>query len=229
MAHRTCTLDGCGRKHRARGLCSSHYNQTHGADRHRKELVECSACGEPVMKVRSRNKSIRPVCSDRCKYFVQWGYWPKGRDLVGPVAAAVERSVVAPMVVIPSTRLVFVAGECAWCEAAFTTRTTSGVARTCSADCQRLHERRSGGRRFIVRPQVRLSIYERDGWICQLCGDPVDADLDPNDIWGATLDHVVPQSRGGSDHPANLQLAHRWCNSVINDRSSFDAGFLLAG
>lgn len=54
-----------------------------------------------------------------------------------------------------------------------------------------------------VDPDV---IYERDGGICQLCGEPVDRSV-------ATIDHIIPFARGGTHEPANVQLAHGPCNS----------------
>ena len=48
---------------------------------------------------------------------------------------------------------------------------------------------------------------------CGICGRPVNFDLKFPDPWSATLDHVVPVSKGGD--PAaleNLQLAHLQCN-----------------
>lgn len=60
----------------------------------------------------------------------------------------------------------------------------------------------------------RMAIYERDGWTCQLCNTAVDASLDPNDNWAASLDHRVPQSLGGAHDADNLRLAHRWCNTM---------------
>ncbi len=52
----------------------------------------------------------------------------------------------------------------------------------------------------------------RDGWICWICGDNVDAATPVGSPWSATIDHVVPKSRGGSSEPENLRLAHRRCN-----------------
>jgi 5-methylcytosine-specific restriction endonuclease McrA len=77
----------------------------------------------------------------------------------------------------------------------------------------------------VVPPQVRLAIYERDGWVCQLCHEPVDPDLDQSDVWGATLDHIECQSWALiPDHrPTNLRLAHRWCNSARGDERYPDA------
>jgi hypothetical protein len=64
----------------------------------------------------------------------------------------------------------------------------------------------------------RRAIYERDDWVCGLCGEPVDPALTYPDPECASLDHVVPLSRGGSHDPTNLQLAHLRCNYAAGDR-----------
>lgn len=73
-----------------------------------------------------------------------------------------------------------------------------------------------------VPRKVRLEIYERDAWTCQLCHEPVDPDLHPNDRMAATLDHVECQSWAlVPDHSVdNLRLAHRACNSRRNNRAA---------
>jgi 5-methylcytosine-specific restriction endonuclease McrA len=50
-----------------------------------------------------------------------------------------------------------------------------------------------------------------------LCGDLVDMGLPVEHGRAATLDHVAPRACGGSDHPDNLQLAHRDCNHAKAD------------
>jgi hypothetical protein len=52
----------------------------------------------------------------------------------------------------------------------------------------------------------------RDGWVCWLCDAPIDPSLPPTFAGGATVDHVVPRSRGGTNDRDNLRLAHRRCN-----------------
>lgn len=66
-----------------------------------------------------------------------------------------------------------------------------------------------------IRPTVRRAVYERDGWRCGICQDPVDADLiGSRSMWRPSLDHIVPHIEGGTDDPDNLRLAHFWCNSI---------------
>lgn len=73
--------------------------------------------------------------------------------------------------------------------------------------------------RFKPSRKRRLAIYERDGWVCQLCFDPVDSTLPPTDHWAASLDHIICQSWSERpDHSdANLRLAHRICNARRSD------------
>jgi 5-methylcytosine-specific restriction endonuclease McrA len=59
-------------------------------------------------------------------------------------------------------------------------------------------------------PIDREAIFERDGWLCGICGEPVEAD-------DATLDHIVPISLGGADEASNVRLAHSLCNSRRGD------------
>ena len=55
--------------------------------------------------------------------------------------------------------------------------------------------------------------------ICGICGKPVDFSLKYPHPLSATVDHIVPVSKGG--HPSdisNLQLAHRCCNRAKSDK-----------
>lgn len=47
------------------------------------------------------------------------------------------------------------------------------------------------------------SVFSRDGYACVYCGSPLNL----------SLDHVIPQSRGGEHSPSNLVTACRSCNS----------------
>lgn len=55
-------------------------------------------------------------------------------------------------------------------------------------------------------------IAARDGWSCWLCGGEIDPAAPVGSPVSATVDHLVPRSRGGSSEPSNLRLAHRRCN-----------------
>jgi 5-methylcytosine-specific restriction endonuclease McrA len=55
------------------------------------------------------------------------------------------------------------------------------------------------------------AIASRDGWICKLCGQPVDPKINIG-WWRGTSDHIIPRSLGGTRAFSNLQLAHAICN-----------------
>lgn len=67
-----------------------------------------------------------------------------------------------------------------------------------------------------------LVVFQRDGWLCGLCGDPIDPRLRQPSLWCATLDHVVPISEalemGWSLEKIhtydNVQAAHQACNRI---------------
>jgi hypothetical protein len=80
----------------------------------------------------------------------------------------------------------------------------------------------------------RIRLFERDKWRCRYCArrvyDPDDrlASLiegqQPND---ATVDHVLPRSRGGKDTDSNRVTACRRCNTRKGNRTNEEAGLTL--
>jgi 5-methylcytosine-specific restriction endonuclease McrA len=92
----------------------------------------------------------------------------------------------------------------------------------CSRRCARSTEKRTRRARKLnayVEPVSFAYIFRRDKGRCQLCGKRVEGRRDPLDPLSPTLDHIVPLSKGGSHEKANVQLAHRACNSAKGDRS----------
>ena len=71
-----------------------------------------------------------------------------------------------------------------------------------------------------IRP---LDVYERDGWVCNICSGPVDRDLSWPDPLSPSLDHVLPLSLGGHHTMENVALAHLSCNVRKGNRVEVDA------
>lgn len=183
----------------------------------------CSVCGEPT-------SSRRMYCSDACKWVARpripcsrcgepTGYARGATD--GPVAHDRCRS--RPDHGTP-TRYGY-GCRCEVCRAAQTEVMADYRRRyrerTGQSYYDRYRRRDPGGRggHFVSRAE-RFAIYDRDGWICQLCSDPVDPDLKSPHRLSATLDHIEPVSYALiPDHsPGNLRLAHRTCNSSRGNR-----------
>ena len=60
--------------------------------------------------------------------------------------------------------------------------------------------------------RARFVVLERDGWVCQLCGEPTDRKVRwPHPMY-PTIDHIIPVSKGGKHEEINLQCAHAQCN-----------------
>lgn len=55
-------------------------------------------------------------------------------------------------------------------------------------------------------------IFERDGWRCGICEHTVDSKLRYPNPRSASLDHVIPLSKGGGHTRSNTRCSHLECN-----------------
>lgn len=172
---------------------------------------QCEQCGSQFS---SRNSEAR-FCSMRCLGDSRRKVYSRELVHIGPKAT--NEAPATPLNVITGPKRTIINGPCAWCGEVFTAITFT-QSRYCSKGCGRNAAKYRHGR-FVISQRARLTIYERDGWTCGICSEPVDPDAGPSDPWAATLDHIIPQSRARiPDHsPENLRTAHRWCNSVRGD------------
>lgn len=186
----------------------------HKSRRRSTRSIECEQCGEDFETTEWFRQRF---CSQAC-----YGRSNRSRptDLVHvgprPVEWGYAPAVPVTVVTLPKWWGVITNGPCAWCGETFTA--TSGAARFCSDGCSRGHHKSKRG--FHPSPILRRAIYERDGWTCQLCFEPVETS-GPGEYnpWAPSLDHIAPQSHMlVPDHsPENLRTAHVWCNAVRGD------------
>ena len=197
----------------ARGLCGSCQSRDHRNRNGRKTYPGvCAFCATDFAGSRPQTRFCSLYCAKRAE-----AGWSRSKDVVLSPPVAKARPTWQGHVV-PSSQG-FSAGCCEECGERFV---REGRTSYCSARCRdRASNRRQrlARGRFVVSDRVRLAIYERDGWVCQLCETPVDVGLPVEHALSATLDHVVPQSHQlVPDHsPSNLRLAHRICNSLRGD------------
>lgn len=204
---------------RGRRFCSARcQNKARGS--HRRPEVQC-----PVCLRRHRPSGLaQTVCSWECSrkarhigeacsfawHLCHCGAWyPKRnskwhcshpRTDVGRLANALQRV------------------SCLLCGDAFLTRATTQ--RYCSVTCaKRAHKdtREARQRGATIERVHRQRVYERDGWVCQLCRRPVKRDAQVPHPLAPTLDHIIPLAAGGAHAYANVQLAHFLCNSTKSD------------
>lgn len=158
----------------------------------------CTACRLCLQCGTSEGRFTK-WCSTRCKEISRWKF------------AAEQRS-------------------CRWCEAGFVARVPAAT--YCSVTCRRragkaiehpspwsdrrranYHARRAAKKSTAVQVIRPVDVFERDGWVCGICDVVVDPDLVYPDPLSASLDHVVPLSRGGVHQHENVQCAHLVCNT----------------
>lgn len=114
--------------------------------------------------------------------------------------------------------------ECPECGKIFEAERASNSGKQyCSEGCRRKHDNRRRDRRLekcsVVDWSITLTkLYQRDHGFCQLCGEPVDFNADPNSDEYPSIDHIIPISKGGDHTWENVQLAHRGCNTKKLDK-----------
>lgn len=63
-----------------------------------------------------------------------------------------------------------------------------------------------------------IAVFERDGWLCQICG--IDTPRDKRGSYdndAPELDHIIPLAKGGAHTYANVQCSCRECNARKSD------------
>ena len=90
-----------------------------------------------------------------------------------------------------------------------------------SEACRRWHKVASAFE--ILTPPVGgkriMKIAHRDGWRCAYCG--VETCFTGRDGPRATVDHVVPKSKGGLDNLSNCVVACQACNAAKGDQEDW--------
>lgn len=159
-------------------------------------LIEstCVQCGRWFAVGRARQ-----LCSERCRV---------------ERARLKQRTYYAERLASPRVRR-----ECLECGASFVAPT--GVRFLyCAPRCGRRADKRNrkASTRQGWRSTVsRIAIVRRDRNQCRICEFQILPDS--GRAWSATLDHIVPLSRGGLHREENVQLAHLVCNSTKCDES----------
>lgn len=71
--------------------------------------------------------------------------------------------------------------------------------------------------RYRIQPAIADRIAKRDGWCCHYCGIKLFGHVET--FGPASVDHVLPTSRGGTNALSNLRLACVPCNSSKGART----------
>jgi len=82
----------------------------------------------------------------------------------------------------------------------------------------RVQRRRARLRNAETEVFTDLEIFERDGWMCGICGEPVDRSLKAPHARSVSLDHIIPVSKRGPHTRANVRATHLRCNQIKSAR-----------
>lgn len=98
----------------------------------------------------------------------------------------------------------------------------AGLAAWKAANREKVREyqrkRRVAGYGGSLRGIDTEGLWAKGGGLCPLCGDVIDRSLSWPDRYSASLDHIVPLSRGGEHSDENCQWVHLRCNMSKNNR-----------
>lgn len=183
----------------------------------------CAWCGQARTPGVDCAPHASKFCGSGCK-----GLWHSRGGMSKADCTAAKRSEKAGQLGVDrSVGVVFVAGWCRLCGRPYARRIEHADSPYCSSECKRRgkpgktasdRRRRERERGFKLTARRRREVYERDDFVCHLCGEAVDMEAHYLMPWAPTVDHVIPLARGGSHDMDNLRCAHRWCNSVRGDR-----------
>jgi hypothetical protein len=168
------------------------------------DLPECRVCGNPC-------KFGRRTCSKACSVEHRR---QSTRD-------AYERRTGVRIVPVSARR------SCKYCGVSIQTEHRNGRGRSSCDQCN-LHRGDFKSRAMLYGVRYthvsRRMVFERDGWRCQLCGHAVLRKAKRHKVTRrlhprtASLDHIIPMSRGGPHVEQNCQCACLSCNVRKNAR-----------
>lgn len=251
MGHRICSVEGCGRRHDAKGLCRTHNSRVSLG---KPLLRPCVTCGRDVV-----GRSSQDHCGGDCHPPCSEAGCDKPKKARGLCVAHYGDLLDFERTGKPRAYRWATEKKCVVCG---TTEWAGKGRKVCSGKCQQLLQRNGG------QPPPRLVNCERCGdvidltrtspksgrkkradtkvcdWCkgrrslrhkvsvtevvnhygvrdCGICGEPVDLTLRNPDLFRASIDHILPYSRGGTHDMDNLQVVHLYCNFLKSDREGF--------
>jgi HNH endonuclease len=202
---KTCSVEDCDKPHDARGLCHKHYQRVL-----RKENPEYAERQRAISRAWRATNLERLQAYDReRKKQPKWRTYDQERN---------QR---------PERQAAQIATARVWREA------NKEYVREYNWTPERRAFLRESGRTIANRRRavklnteieqfVDTEIFERDGWRCHICRRQVRRNAPGRHPLSASLDHIVPLSKGGTHTRDNVACAHLKCNMI--KQASLGAG-----
>lgn len=212
MNKRTCTMPGCDKAHRARGLCGTHYNQQN-PNRYRMVTIQCAHCGDDCEKEAGRaSKYAKLFCSLPCRDAARRqatqeaaGVWPHSPLPATHWARWYGRT--SPWAPPKAPRV----ATCGWCGDHF--NTLKEIHTYCTPRCSNRASKARRRAREVGAPgeyswSEVIGLHLLADRRCSYCDIP-NTNPEP--------DHVVPLSRGGRNDLGNILPCCQRCNGDKGD------------
>ena len=204
----------------ARGLCGRDYMRARRAgtlqDFSAPERV-CAVCSRPFTITKHRKVCCGPSCSKRLGTV---------RGMRARVEALPERSCKhceEPMPVAQRRDANYCCVKCQ--QAAWYVANSAKLRRNAiewaaaHPEKRKEHHARRRASKYAApyEPVPRSEIFEASDWRCWICELPVLRHLKNPHPMSASVDHIIPLSKGGHHVRSNLALAHLYCNIAKKD------------
>jgi len=224
----TCEIPECGKKHFTAGMCSAHYTRLKrtGSATTRKlgEVIGgkrvCATCGvdTPLGLMSPSKPSYCRVCVNTAAV---------ARKMYRPVPKVTRSCTICAESFMGDKRNTKCCG--AKCLAEYKRLQDIEMSKRMPRDIANARNRawyeankdtafaakaRYRARKIAahVEDVRREIVFERDGFRCLICTEPLRMDVKAPHPLTPSIDHIVPLSRGGAHSYANIQSAHLACN-----------------
>jgi len=154
--------------------------------------LTCTICGKEY-EAQNRNQV---VCGEECR---------KEKDRLCSIESYCKKDRHKNKTVI---------GKCKKCGKQFINKYGEKRRIYCSDKCSKAHSKKLRSKKF------KAKVFERDGWICQICGEKINKTYYYPHPKSASVDHIIPVSLGGPDELYNMQAAHLICNIMKGNNPS---------
>lgn len=186
----------------------------------------CKWCGKPIKEARNRDYCCRPCSYADLHYWREYHLAERERlaqlkriiALLKGFESALKQAQTPPKFCkecgckLPKRRHKFCSNECS--RKAYRRTEAFKELRRAGKRLRRARKRGAKGKCFTY-----VSIFNRDGWTCQLCHRPTPKELRGTQNPAAPeLDHIVPLSKGGKHIPSNVQCLCRECNEYKSNK-----------
>lgn len=209
-----CTVDGCGKPVHGRGLCGAHWRRNHvhgapsGGGPERLTGIEHCTIGDCAEPTEARGMCARHYRRHRyatepeyrAKRLAEWRDWAdRNQDSLAEYRAEYRAATTEQ-------------------RAAYIAQWRDDHPWSSVAHSYQRRRRAAGLDATVAELVIPAEVFTRDGWLCQICIEPVDPDETFPNAACATLDHIIPVSDPDSSHTyENTQLAHLRCNQRKSD------------